>query len=94
MGRTAGKRAHIVFGTKEKEQNKSPVMLPPCVGGVLGEWCPDEGALAFEKDRVALNKLVLEAHGHLGVQEEEGWNGGYVGKGNGSGRYIIRMAAG
>ena len=106
-----GKRAHLVYGTKEMEEGLFPVFLPPCLTSVLDEWQPVHyGFLGREADKVFLTELLDLGKKHLAVSrydkdgdgdldekeisamdhstEEEGWNGGYAGRGDGHGRYV------
>tara|TARA_B110001452_G_scaffold21746_1_gene17437 strand:+ start:289 stop:3819 length:3531 start_codon:yes stop_codon:yes gene_type:complete len=85
---TNERRAHLVYGTKELEEGKPALFLPPHVGSVLAEWAPDEGLMAIKEDVDVLRQLVAQAYTYIGPPPDEGWQKGYNGKGNGFGTYV------
>ena len=71
-----GRRAHLVFGSKEKAGGLPPLQLPVLLGAVLKEWAPSEGALGREHDRATVRQLAESARAHMGRDEEEGFQPG------------------
>jgi len=59
-----GRRAHVVFGTKELETTtagggkKPPIFLPPLIDATLRQYPPAEGALTCEDDRAVISRLT------------------------------------
>lgn len=82
------RRAHLLYGTKEMEEGKPALFLPPNVGSVLAEWAPDQGLVGIKEDADVLCQLVAEAYAYIGPPPDEGWQGGFNGKGNGFGTYV------
>ena len=105
-----GRRARIVYGTKEQEEGLLPIHLPPFLKAVLDEWQPVlNGYIGKEADKKLVRDLEVEGKRALAITrydtdgdgfldakelsvaydaEEEGWTGGYSGKGDGFGRYV------
>ena len=105
-----GRRARIVYGTKEQEEGLLPIHLPPFLKAVLDEWQPVlNGYIGKEADKKLVRDLEVEGKRALAITrydtdgdgfldakelsvaydaEEEGWAGGYSGKGDGFGRYV------
>ena len=105
-----GRRARVVYGTKEQEEGLLPICLPPFLKAVVDEWQPVlNGYIGKEADKKVVRDLEIEGKkasaikrydtdgdGYLDDKElsvaydaeEEGWDGGYCGKGDGFGRYV------
>ena len=43
-----GRRPHVLFGTKELEENRPPIFLPPLLHSAFLKYKPEEGQLTKE----------------------------------------------
>ena len=82
-----GHRPHVLFGTKELERNAPVIFLPPLLHSMFEQFAPDKGALTKEDDRVAVQRLTVEARKDV-VELVVGWVGEYRGEGVGRGKYV------
>ena len=69
-----GHRPHVLFGTKELERNAPVIFLPPLLHSKFQQYKPEEGALTKEDDRVAVQRLTVEARKDV-VELVVGWVG-------------------
>ena len=57
----AGRRPHILYGTKENADRWPPLFLPPMLHSTFEEYNPDKGTLTKEEDRHRIRRLSEEA---------------------------------
>ena len=57
----AGRRPHVLFGTKELVTRRTPKFLPPLLHSAFQTYKPEDGNLTKEADRVAVRGLTEEA---------------------------------
>ena len=73
----AGHRPHVLFGTKELEERRPVIFLPPLLHSMFERYAPELGALTKEADRVAVRRLTEEAR--KDIKELVGGVGGRLG---------------
>ena len=73
----AQRRPHVLFGTKELEQERSPYFLPPLLHSAFDQFAPEKGSLTKESDRAAVRWLTEEAR--KDIKELVGGVGGRLG---------------
>ena len=83
-----GHRPHVLFGTKELEENRPVIFLPPLLHSMFEQFAPELGALTKEADRVAVRRLTEEARKDV-VELVVGWVGEYRGEGVGRGKRVL-----
>ena len=82
-----GHRPHVLFGTKELETNHPVIFLPPLLHSKFEQYKPELGALTKDTDRVAVQRLTVEARKDV-VELVVGWVGEYRGEGVGRGKLV------
>ena len=85
-------RPHVVFGTKELEESKAPIFLPPrqqLLHSAFDKNRADEGKLTIESDREVVRMLAEDARKDV-KQVVVGWHGKYKGKGIGRGKIVYQ----
>jgi len=60
-GLEAGRRPHTIFGTKEMEEARPPIFLPPMVNATYERYAPAKGDLTSEADRTVVRMLTETA---------------------------------
>ena len=87
-----GHRPHVLFGTKELERNAAVIFLPPLLHSKFEQYKPELGALTKDTDRVAVQRLTVEARKDV-VELVVGWVGEYRGEGVGRGKRVYADGA-
>ncbi len=54
----AGRRPHLLYGTKESVKLKMPMVLPPLLNSYLDEYNPAKGDLTVDGDREKIMELM------------------------------------
>ena len=88
-----GHRPHVLFGTKELEENAPVIFLPPLLHSKFEQYKPELGALTKDTDRVAVQRLTVEARKDV-VELVVGWVGEYRGEGVGRGKQVFADGGG
>ncbi len=58
----AGRRPHLLYGSKEVAENKPPKFLPPLLHGTFAKYKPEDGALTKpEQDKPTIVELSRKA---------------------------------
>ena len=57
----AGRRPWALFGTKEQEERKPPIFLPPLANSTFDTYKPSKGSLTKETDRGLIETLEADA---------------------------------
>jgi hypothetical protein len=57
---SAGRRPHVLFGTRELTTRRPPVIMPPLQNCYFEEFHPMKGYLSVETDRAKIGSLVSE----------------------------------
>jgi len=86
----AARRPHALFGTKELEERRSIVFLPPLLNSTFEEFAPEAGSFTVDADRETVKAMSQRARGMM-VPLKLGFDARlpYVGgKGGGRGRYV------
>jgi len=89
----ANRRPHFLYGTKEKEEKRSPICLP-----LLPLDNPMTGFFSNENDKIIIEKLLLKLQPYI-AQKSNMLRTGYVGEKNsnnlkhGKGKYIYKDGA-
>jgi len=83
----AGRRPHVIFGTKEYRAQRPPMFLPGMVDATFRRYPPAGGELTSEADRPVIRALTEEARRHS-PDGAPGYRGDLCpkGKANGYGR--------
>ena len=83
-----GHRPHVLFGTKELEENRAPIFLPLLLRSRLENYAQNgELKLTKDSDRETVRRLTEEARKDI-KKLEMGWVGAYKGEGVGQGKYV------
>jgi len=61
----AGRRGHVIFGTKELEEKRMPLFLPPLLFKHYKEHMPSKGTLTKEEDRKFIQSLEVRSQCYL-----------------------------
>ena len=69
----AGRRPMVLFGTKEQEENRTPLFLPPLLNSTFDKYAPEAGALTKEDDRVAVLRQQLSMCSQMLASCASGW---------------------
>lgn len=81
----SSRRAHVIFGSKELEQNRLPIFVPPMMNATYYKYAPEKGYLTCEDDRPVIASLTDTARAHItdtavgyfGDMDESGQPHGY-----------------
>eukprot|EP00037_Helgoeca_nana_P009754 m.85551 g.85551 ORF g.85551 m.85551 type:complete len:417 (-) comp19786_c0_seq1:243-1493(-) len=69
-----GRRPHMLYGSKEMANSKTPLFLPPLLHKHLDEFSPDKGSLTVYSDRPIIERLAEEARqASVASQLRPGW---------------------
>jgi hypothetical protein len=87
--RAAGRRPHILYGSKERAGGQgAPKVLPPLRNSFFAQFHPEQGRLTKAADREAIRRLVEELRPFM-TPVAEGYDGETVqGRPHGRGRYV------
>jgi hypothetical protein len=58
--RMGGRRPHLLYGSKEKAELRTPIVLPPLQNSYFEEYNPENGTLTILEDRDKIQRLVNE----------------------------------
>ena len=77
----AGRRPHLLYGTKEHKDNRPPLQLPPLQNSWFDNYNPVKGKLTKESDREKIQLLVTDIEPYMKRVAV-----GYTGERNAAGR--------
>ena len=63
----AGRRTHMLYGTKELDERRDPILLAPMVNETFARFDPEKGALTCEADRRIIHSITQQARSHARV---------------------------
>lgn len=73
----AGRRPHLLYGTKESVKLKMPIVLPPLLNSYLDEYNPATGHLTVDSDREKIMELMEVLKSYM-KQSSYGYNGACI----------------
>jgi hypothetical protein len=85
--KSQGRRPHLLFGSKELEETRTPIILSPLQNLYFNKYNPIDGAVSIEEDKEIIKGLVLELEPYLKFVDV-GYKGEFwEGKMHGIGKY-------
>lgn len=63
--RDEGRRPHLIYGTKQFQENLPPIILPPLQYSYFDQYHPEKGCLTKESDRIHIQHLVEELQQYI-----------------------------
>lgn len=70
----AGRRPHVLYGTKEYDEKRALIFLPPLQNSNFSKYKPTKGSLTQENDRVVIKMLEEKAEKEM-VKAKTGYTG-------------------